>query len=386
MICVIKNGKIFAIHSDNQVAEIRDKYTGLDIIYVADDTNVTLGGADPRDSGATWKDARYLLSSLETDSPFRIKSAFYSEIDAEISVFIASGIGETFSGNTINTINKNSDTTFTITPVTASTTYTIYLKNDGNFASSTDGTQAEGSILIGTVSTNVDKSVNTIVDKRPLVSGVGKEFVNSKIKEYGVEWDKSVDTITRIGDSSGLTRVAFDNLSPWNYIKRCNLSDSGTVNAYSGDPSYKTDGTNGQCMVEIPKFYYKVINAPGGNTNKIQFWISNTKKEGYETHPAFYRDRSKLCDDNSGTAVEVDKRYIGTYQGVQQNGSNYVGGSGYGSSTKNYNSSYKLASVSGYSPINNITIGEGRTLAKNRGNGWSQQDYYLTCCSIIIFN
>ena len=176
MICVIKNSKVFAIHTDEQVAEIRNKYSGLDIIHVADDTNVTLGGTDPRDSGATWKDARYLLSALELDSPFRIKSAFYSNTNADISVLIASGIGETFSGNTINTINKTSDTTFKITPVSASTTYTIYLKNDGNFASSTDGTIADGSLLIGTISTNADKTVNTIVDKRPLVSGVGEEF------------------------------------------------------------------------------------------------------------------------------------------------------------------------------------------------------------------
>jgi hypothetical protein len=67
MICVIKNSKVFAIHSDNQVAEIRNKYSGLDIIHVADDTNVTLGGADPRDSGATWKDARLLKGIMEIE-------------------------------------------------------------------------------------------------------------------------------------------------------------------------------------------------------------------------------------------------------------------------------------------------------------------------------
>lgn len=112
--------------------------------------------------------------------PFKIKSAFYSEMDAVISVLIASGTGETFNGTTINTITKTSDTIYTISTPLASTTYTIYLKNDGNFASSTDGSITTGSILIGTVLTNADKSVNTIVDKRPLVSGVGSELVRHK--------------------------------------------------------------------------------------------------------------------------------------------------------------------------------------------------------------
>jgi hypothetical protein len=114
-----------------------------------------------------------VLDSGET--PFKIKSATYTSGTDTLSITISSGSGETFNSTTINTITKTSDTTLNITPVTASTTYTIYLKNDGNFASSTDGTTSIGSITIGTVSTKSDKTVNTIVDKRPLVSGVGKK-------------------------------------------------------------------------------------------------------------------------------------------------------------------------------------------------------------------
>jgi molybdopterin converting factor small subunit len=111
----------------------------------------------------------------DTDYPFKIKSAFYTVGTDTLSIVISDGVGETINNNTINTITKTSDTTFNITPIFANTTYTIYLKNDGNFASSTDGSQVDGSILIGTVLTNSDKTVNTIVDKRPLVSGVGKK-------------------------------------------------------------------------------------------------------------------------------------------------------------------------------------------------------------------
>lgn len=106
--------------------------------------------------------------------PFKIKSAFYTVGTDTLSIVIAPGTGETFNSTTINTITKTTDTTFTITPVSASTTYTIYLKNDGDFDKSTDGSQATGSLIIGTVSTDADKEVTTIVDKRPLVSASGK--------------------------------------------------------------------------------------------------------------------------------------------------------------------------------------------------------------------
>jgi len=114
------------------------------------------------------------------DGSFKIKSAFYTSGTDTLSIIIADGSGETFNDITINTITKTTESTLTITPVTASATYTIYLGNDGVFAKSTDGTTSSGSITIGNVSTNADKSVNTIVDKRPLVSGVGKELMSHK--------------------------------------------------------------------------------------------------------------------------------------------------------------------------------------------------------------
>lgn len=114
------------------------------------------------------------------ETPFKIKSAFYTSGTDTLSIVIASGTGETFNNTTINTITKTTDTTLNIPSPLASTTYTIYLKNDGNFDKSIDGTTSTGSITIGTVSTNADKSVNTIIDKRPLVSGVGKEFIAHK--------------------------------------------------------------------------------------------------------------------------------------------------------------------------------------------------------------
>lgn len=179
-------------------------------------------------------------------------------------------------------------------------------------------------------------------------------------KEYGVEWYRNSDTVTRLGDAVGLTAITggendFNNLYPWNSMKRCNLSDNGQVLAYYGDSNYKTDGSNGEVMVEIPKFWYKVVNDEVNN--KIQFWICDSELEGYELHPAFYRERTKLCDDLTGKAIEVDKRYVGAYLGCVVD--------------------EKLCSRSGVYPKNNIKIGDSRNHAKARGNGWGIEDYNL---------
>lgn len=51
----------------------------------------------------------------------------------------------------------------------------------------------------------------------------------------------------------------FDSVNAYCGRRRCNLSDSGEVLAYYGDENFKADGSNGQVMVEQPKFYYRVV-------------------------------------------------------------------------------------------------------------------------------
>ena len=193
-----------------------------------------------------------------------------------------------------------------------------------------------------------------------------------EIREYGINWNKSTDVVTRLGSAIGLNAPVvngntnytndFSSLYPWSGIKRCNLSDSGVVNAYYGDVNYKTDGSNGQCMVEIPKFWYKVINV---DANNIQFWIADAPKSGYEVHSAFFRCRDKLTDDQTGVAIEVDKRYHHTYLP-------YLNGT-------------KLESKSGVSPSVSISLTNGRTYAKNRGNSWGLVDFNLRYAIQLLY-
>lgn len=63
-------------------------------------------------------------------------------------------------------------------------------------------------------------------------------------------------------------------------MRRCNLSDAGVVTAYYGDVGYAEDGSNGQVMVEVPKFYYKVVpiklQAQSWDDYEASDWVSGT--------------------------------------------------------------------------------------------------------------
>jgi hypothetical protein len=157
-------------------------------------------------------------------------------------------------------------------------------------------------------------------------------------------------------------------------MRRCNLADDGTVNAYYGDASYIEDGSNGQVMVEIPKFYYRVmpikleliVGTVGGyHMRKGNYYISATKYPGFKTHADFIKP--------DGT--EVDKAYVSAYEG-----------SIYDVSAETYilddaqiadftaTTGDKLCSIAGAKPCSgssqNLTRINAEQIAVNRGTGW----------------
>ena len=157
-------------------------------------------------------------------------------------------------------------------------------------------------------------------------------------------------------------------------INRCNVSDNGTINAYYGDASYVEDGSNGQVMVKIPKFYYKVTpdendGLNGANIRKCTWEISETPADGFTLHPAFY--------DANGN--EIDYFLYGAFDGVGQRDSTY--GTSYNTSTD------KLSSVAGssYLPTNSLTRATARTMATNRGTGWYSAGVKQTMAVLMLF-
>lgn len=186
-----------------------------------------------------------------------------------------------------------------------------------------------------------------------------------KIKEYGVRWNGGSSTsCTRLGDAIGLVANAyqgstetavvndFDNIYPWSGMRRCNVNENGDILAYEDDPNFKLDGTNGDVMVEIPKFYYKRTKAGTGE----EWWICGTKLPGYELHPLFMDD-----------GKEMSKVFHSCY-----NASAY---------TDETDNKIKLRSVSGDEPKANTAMTDFRTYARNKGNIWGMED--LTCISAL---
>lgn len=122
--------------------------------------------------------------------------------------------------------------------------------------------------------------------------GLRVPFVRDMVKPLevpwscGLEWNKTTDKYTRLGYAGMRARSAFDTWLPWAAMRRCNVNDAGVITAYYGEAGYAADGSNGQVMVVIPKFYYKVN--VGAST--YQWHVSPLPLPGYKVHPAFVRD------------------------------------------------------------------------------------------------
>jgi formylglycine-generating enzyme required for sulfatase activity len=189
----------------------------------------------------------------------------------------------------------------------------------------------------------------------------------------GVAWNPTTDAYDTSG--KGATNVHKN-------MKRCVVRDDKTV-AYYLDPSdstRKADGTaadltgaDGQVMVEIPAFYTKFTD---GASRRWE--ISETAAAGFSLHPAFIVG-----------GVTVAHRYIGAYQACVHNGTAYQSGLNWDSNIgagQNWNpAAHKLSSVSGIYPAVGVTRDEMRKMAKNRGAGWWQLDFWLLNAVQVLF-
>ena len=190
------------------------------------------------------------------------------------------------------------------------------------------------------------------------------EKAETLIPEYGVRWAGTSSTVCeRLGDAVGLAANAhkgsvsdvtndFDNIYPWSGIKTCNIDADGNVLAYLGEPSFARDGTNGDVMVEIPKFYYKRVKTGIAE----EFWICGTKLPGYELHPLFI-DNGK----------EVSKVFHSVY-----NASSF---------TDETDNKVKLQSITGVQPRVRTTRAAFRTYARNKGAVWGIED--ISCVNAL---
>ena len=170
---------------------------------------------------------------------------------------------------------------------------------------------------------------------------------------------------------------------PWENMRRCVLSSSGRVNYYLSpvNSAYKADGvtpsvlngSDGNVMVEIPKFYYKYERNGINNTWQVR----SIPFVGGVVHPAFIK-----------AGVEVPYRYISAYDACYLDATDglYKSGLNLDNMTANLDLvNDKLASVSGVYPLVGVTRAQCRTLATNVGSGWHQLDFALWSAIQMLF-
>ena len=185
------------------------------------------------------------------------------------------------------------------------------------------------------------------------------------VKQYGVRWNGTSSTVCeRLGDAVGLVANAhkgtadsvqndFDSIYPWSDMKLCNIDADGNILAFADEPSFQRDGTNGDVMVRIPKFYYKREKTADGCE---EWWICAVKLPGYALHPLFMDD-----------GKEVSEVFHSAY-----NASSY---------TDEADSKVKLQSITGVQPRTRTTIANFRTYARNKGSIWGIED--ISCINAL---
>ncbi|GAG05541.1 unnamed protein product, partial [marine sediment metagenome] len=208
-------------------------------------------------------------------------------------------------------------------PLTTGVTGTLAVANGGTGATTAvnaftalkqDATESTTGVV--ELATNAEAAAFT--DKTRAVTPESLGYALAGVLAYGVDWDEdeSSPTLTRTGALAVMAAAASPGdacLPIQAAMRRCILSDAGVVQYYlcATDSTDKEDcstgsnldGTDGQVMVEIPKFAYKYSYVAA--TNVHSWSISSVLFPGYEWHPAFYKD-----------GAWVDHRYIGAYEGI----------------------------------------------------------------------
>lgn len=286
------------------------------------------------------------------------------------------GVSPSAAVNELTTAFK----TWLVTQYTAGTPVTVWYV----LANETTGVVNEPLRKIGDY---VDSITNPV--SLPTVPGINTIDVNTTLKpsEMSLTYDgykvcksAKIQQVTRevdfVNNTKSLTG-SVDNLKVYQLMNRCNVSDNGTITAYYGDPNYTEDGSNGQVMVYVRKFYYKLdVSQPGDlsgiNIRKGRWSISDIPIEGYKLHPAF------LAADG---VTELPYFLYGAFDAVGQD-SNGIYSSSYNTT------SYKLSSVGGntYKPICSLTRATARTMATNRGNGWYPVGVKQTMAIQMLFS
>ena len=203
---------------------------------------------------------------------------------------------------------------------------------------------------------NIDNMIKEIMYG---VDGTSTFDFDRNYKIYGMSYNFEEEITKRLYDSISLNSSNFNIIQPWSGIRRCNIKD-GQVVCYENEEGYAEDGTNGDVMVEIPKFYYRVdpvelkdiIN--GKQVIEAKWLISQTPILDFKIHPAFIRN-----------GIEMDHIYVGAFE--------------------NSLNDNKLMSIANTAPHVATMLSEIQDLCAAKGNGFESMDILTLSALQLLF-
>lgn len=183
-------------------------------------------------------------------------------------------------------------------------------------------------------------------------------------------YEEKIDfyTIPQKGTTQAYSSTV-DNFYPYSKMKRVVMNGlNGTTEKYELHPTDSTkqangtaakiDGTDGNVMVRIPKFYSEVKFTPQGKRYRLFTYENPSKKIalGIKPHPLFEKVSGGY----------FDKCYMSAYEG--------------------YQSGSQLISRSGVAPKVSITQAAFRDLCRQgRNTNWNILTYYQVCALQFLF-
>lgn len=280
------------------------------------------------------------------------------------------------------TINVNGSNIFFPRSTPLGPDDTLTMADTGVNISTINGVNTISTPIVGGFDMKIKGGISSLVLGTKLITADGTyNASDDNLSGYSsVTVKDSTNYVTReinfVNNTKAITEGSIAAVSTFRQMSRCNVADDGTINAYYGDANYTEDGSNGQVMVYVPKFYYKLDVSASGDLEGVNIrhgkWsIADGPKFGYKLHPAF------LAADG---VTELDYFLYGAFEAVGQD-SNGVYSSDYNTAE------YKLGSVGGntYKPIRNLTRATARTMATNRGTGWYQIGIKQTMAIQMLF-
>ena len=259
---------------------------------------------------------------------------------------------------------------------------------------STSGLRVYGSFTaaVGQYLNNVTKGFSAYI------TAVGAGYVDCKprFKTMGTNYgDATSTTASKLVDSSATFQT--DGIQPGQVAVLRDLSDYAVITSVdsetqlslskdlfaSGDkygitPGFESgdtvqrgtarfDGTDGQCMVEIPKFYVrKEYNPPAHSWS-----VSAYPQAGYSLHPAFVK----------AAGAEADYLYVSAFEGADAADLNFNAPE---LTAKNLGSA-QMCSLPDRTPVVEGQRGEFRQFAANRGAAWHQWNFAANWAVQLLF-